>query len=176
MLLVLLLLPVFIQASSIGRALVAGEFYAAYRDAETGWRIEGSFSTSNHIEFFICDADNYTKWKRDESVFLYEHSEETTGITFNFTIPYDSEWYVIFSNAQSPSRTSLDAEIFYIDQEGIIQTQVSWTVQSTIVTPLFIGLLALFGAICLLSVWVSRRTEQFPAVRYDEILPKPSSS
>lgn len=172
-LLVLFLLPVFAQAFNIDRNLVTGEFYAAYRSADAGWRIEGSFSSSNDIEFFICDADNYTKWKREESVFLYEHSEETIGQTFNFTIPYDSEWYVIFSNAQSLSTTSLEAEVCFIDQEDITQTQVSWIVQSTIVTPLFIGFLAALGAVCLLGVWISRRGNPFPAVRYEDILPKP---
>jgi hypothetical protein len=172
-LLVLFLLPVFVQAFDIDRNLVSGEFYAAYRNASAGWRIEGAFSSSDGIEFFICDADNFTKWKRGESVFLYEHSEETTGKTFNFTIPYDSEWYVIFSNAQSQFTTSLGAEIYYINQDDIIQTQVSWIVQSTIVTPLFIGFLAVFGSLCLFGVWISRRSEPFPAVKYDEILEKP---
>lgn len=52
-LLVFFLLPVFTQAFSIDRDLGVGEFYAAYRSADTGWRIEGSFSASNDIEFFI---------------------------------------------------------------------------------------------------------------------------
>jgi hypothetical protein len=173
MLLVFFLLPAFVQAFNIDRNLVTGEFYTAYRSADAGWRIEGSFSSSNDIEFFICDADNYTKWRKEESVFLYEYREEATGQTFNFTIPYDSEWYVIFSNVQSKSDTSLEAEIYYIDQADITQTQVSWIVQSAIVTPLFIGFLAALGAVCLLGVWISRRGNPFPAVRYEDILPKP---
>jgi hypothetical protein len=172
-LLVLFLIPVFVQAFSIDRDLGVGEFYAAYRNASTGWRIEGSFSVSNDIEFFFCDADNYTKWKRDETVVLYEHSEETTGQTFNFTVPYDSTWYVVFSNAQAQSVTSLDADLYYIDQSDIVQTQVSWLTQSTILSPLFIGLLLAVPVVCLLGVWISRRGEPFPAVEYDKILPKP---
>ena len=173
LLLVLFLLPVLIQAFSIERDLGVGEFYAAYRDANTGWRIEGSFSVNNDIEFFICDEENYDRWKRNDSVVLYEHSEETTNQIFNFTIPHDSTWYVVFSNVQSQSAISLDAEIYYLDQSDIVQTQVAWITQSTVLTPVFIGFLLLIPVIGLLGVWMSRKSEPFPAVKYDEILKKP---
>jgi hypothetical protein len=173
LLLVLFLLPVFTQAFSIDRNLGVGEFYAAYRNASAGWRIEGSFSTNTDIEFFICDEDNYTKWKRNESVMLYEHVEETTSKSFNFTIPHDSMWYIVFSNIESQSVVSLDAEFYYVDQSDIVQTQVSWLTQSTILTPMFIGFLLLIPVVCLLGVWISRKSEPFPAVKYDEILSKP---
>ncbi|MHA1965913.1 MAG: hypothetical protein ACXACG_06770 [Candidatus Thorarchaeota archaeon] len=171
--LVLFLLPVFAQAFSIDRDLGVGEFYAAYRTASADWRIEGDFSTSYDIEFFICDADNYTRWIRHDSVVLYEHSEETTDQTFNFTIPYDSTWYVVFSNVQSQSVISLEADLYYIDQSNIVQTQVSWITQSTILSPLFIGFLLAVPVVCLLGIWISRRGKPFPAVRYEEILSNP---
>ncbi len=172
-LLVLFLSPVFANAFSIDRDLGIGEFYTAYRDANTGWRIEGSFSASRDIEFFICDADNYTRWGRYQSVILHEHSEGTTGQTFNFTIPYNSTWYVVFSNVQSQDVNSLEAELYFIDQSDSVQTQVAWVSQNTILTPPLIGVLLLIPFICLLGVWLSRRGKPFPAVRYEEILPKP---
>jgi hypothetical protein len=171
-LLVLFLIPVFVQAFSIDRDLGVGEFYVAYRNANTGWRIEGSFSVSNDIEFFICDADNYTRWKRQESVFLFEHSEQTTGQIFNFTVPYDSTWYVVFSNVQAQSVISLDADLYYIDQSDFVQTEVSWITQSTILTPVFIGFLLMISVVCILGVWISRKSEPFPAVDYEKILLK----
>jgi hypothetical protein len=176
MLLVLFLLPVFVQGFSVDRNLGAGEFYTAYRNAETGWRIEGSFSVNRDIEFFICDEDNYTRWKRHETVILHEHSEETTGQTFNFTIPYDSTWYVVFSNVQAQSVNSLEAELYYVDQSDIVQTQVSWIIESTVVTPMLIGFLLVIPIVCLLGIWVSRRSEPFPAVKYNEILSKSDCS
>ena len=172
MFLVLFLLPVFVQAFSIDRNLVLDEFYAAYRTASTGWRIEGSFSASRDIEFFICDEANYTGWKRQESVVLYEHSEVTTGQTFNFTIPYDSIWYVVFLNVHR-SVISLEADLYYIDQSDITHTQVTWIVESTVVTPLFIVFLLAVPIVCIFGIWISRRGESFPAVRYEKILPKP---
>lgn len=170
--LVLFLLPGFAQGFSIDRSLGVDEFYAAYRNADAGWRIEGSFSTSSNIEFFICDADNYTKWRNSESGLLYEHSEETTSQTFNFTIPHDSTWYVVFLNVQTHA-TSLEANLSYIDLTGIVQTQVTWTAQSLVVTPLFIGFLFAIPVVCLLGIGIVRRGSEVPAVRYDEILPKP---
>jgi hypothetical protein len=172
-LLVVFLLPVFTHAFDIDRNLGVGEFYAAYRDAAVGWRIEGSFSVNHDVEFFICDADNYTRWKRHDSTVLYEHNVESVGQSFNFTVPYNSTWYVVFSNVQSQSVISLEAELHYIDQSDIVQTQVSWTSQSTILTPMFIGFLMLIPVICLFGVWISRKSEPFPAVKYDEILSKP---
>lgn len=173
MLLVLFLLPVLAQGFDIDRTLGAGEYYAVYRNASAGWRIEGSFSVNNDIEFFICDADNYTRWQRQESVSLFEHSVETTGQMFNFTIPYDSIWYVVFSNVQSQDVISLEAELYYIDQSDTTQTQVTGITQSTILTPMFIGFLLAILVVCLLGIWLSRRSEPHPAVRYEEILPKP---
>ena len=170
--LVLFLLPVFAQGFDIDRDLGIDEFYAAYRTASTGWRIEGSFSASRDIEFFICDEANYTGWKRQESVVLYEHSEVTTGQTFNFTIPYDSIWYVVFLNVQR-GVISLEADLYYKDQADIAQTQVTWIIESTVLTPLFIVFLVAVPVVCLLGIGISRRGESFPAVRYEKILPKP---
>ncbi len=170
--LILLVLPVFAQGFDIDRNLGVDEFYAVYRSADAGWRIEGSFSTSGNVEFFICDADNYTRWINNENVLLYEHSEVTTGQTFNFTIPYTSTWYVIFSNVQSLVVTNLNAELYYIDQSDITQTQVTWINESSIATPLFIGFFVAIFAVCLLGISISRKDSSFPAVRYDEILPK----
>jgi len=160
----------FVQAFGVDRNLGPSEFYAAYRDASTGWRIEGSFSSDIDIEFFICDAGNYTIWERYESAILYERNEATTGLTFNFTIPQDGVWYVVFSNVQSSQTTSLEAELFFKDLSNIERTQVTWITKSTILSPAFIGLLIAIPVVLLLGVWVSRKSESFPAVKYDEIL------
>ena len=170
MLIVLFLLPIFVEAFSVDRDLGIGEYYAAYRTADVGWRIEGSFSVDNDIEFFICDANNYTRWNRQDTVLFFEHSETTSGQSFNFTVPYDSTWYVVFSNVQQDNVASLEAEFFYIDQSDITHTQVTWITQSSILTPLFVGTLFAMLIVCLLGIWISRKKEQFPAVKYDKIL------
>lgn len=172
MLLVLVQLPIHAQAFSIDRNLDYGVFYAAYRDAIAGWRIEGAFSTNIDIEFFICDAGNYTSWVRNENAALCEHNEETNDCDFNFTIPHDSTWYVVFSNGRIDRSVDLEAELQYVDESGVAQTEVMWTTQSTIVTPLFIGFLFAIPVICVLGVWIARGRDSFPAVKYDKILPK----
>jgi hypothetical protein len=170
--LVLFLVPSLVQGFSIERNIGASAFYAAYRDASTGWRIEGSFSSSSGIEFFICDADNYVRWKRHESVSLYEHNEASSSMTFNFTVPHEATWYVVFSNVESQNLNNLDANFYFIDQADVVHSGVAGISQSTILTPTMIGFLIAVPVICLLGVWISRRSEQFPAVKYDEILPK----
>jgi hypothetical protein len=89
MLIVLIHLPLVTHAFSIERYLGVGEFCATYRNANADWRIEGSFSVTNDIEFFICDSGNFTNWVSNESVVLHEHFEETMGRVFNFTVPYN---------------------------------------------------------------------------------------
>ncbi|MFW9807397.1 MAG: hypothetical protein ACFFFK_11775 [Candidatus Thorarchaeota archaeon] len=172
--LVVFLLPALIPAFSIDRNLGTGEFYSVYREANVGWRIEGSFSTNNNVEFFICDEGNYTNWKKHQSVLLQEHNESTTGQTFNFTIPYDSTWHVVFYNSKSQGSNNLEAELYFIDQFDIVQTEVAWISQTRLWTPTTIGLLFVAPVLCLLVVWISRRSEEIPAVNYDEILPKPN--
>ena len=162
-----------VQAFSIERKLGADAFYAVYRNASTGWRIEGSFSADDGIEFFICDEDNYTRWERGESAFLYEHSEDASSKSFNFTIPYDSVWYVIFSNVPSMNVINLSVDLYYIDLSDNVQTQISWFTQSTVLTPGFITLLLILPAAILIGVWISRRSEPFPVVDYDAILSGP---
>jgi hypothetical protein len=172
MLIVLFYLPIFTQASSVNRDLGIGEFYAAYRNASAGWRIEGSLSVNGGIEFFICDAENYAQWVRNESAILYEHNDETTDYGFNFTIPHNSTWYVVFANVQSNTIISLEADLFFRNQLGVAQTPILWTSQSTIITPTLIGFLIAISVICLVGVWISRRGEPFPAVKYEKILPR----
>lgn len=170
---ILLLLPLSAQAFDIDRDLGVGELYVVHGNADAGWRIEGSFSADYDIEFFICDAENYTRWDRKQSAFLYEHDSETTGQIFNFTIPYDSEWYVVFSNVQLQIPISLQAEVYYVDQSDVVQTQVSWFSRNTLVTPLFIGILLIVPIVLIIGVCIARKREPVPAVSYEEILSKP---
>jgi hypothetical protein len=151
-----------------------GELFGVYRNAESGWRIEGSFEAVNGIEFFICDAGNYSLWIDRQTPILYEHNEQATAHTFNVTVPYNAVWYVIFSNAYITSNNSLEAEIRYIDQFGVEQTQVSEVTENLISTPLVVGFIVAGMVLSIIGIWWARRREPTPAVRYDEILSKPS--
>ena len=87
---------------------------------------------------------------------------------------YSAIWYVIFSNSHTASNTSLEAEVRFIDQLSVEQTQVSVITQNLISTPLVLGFIAAGLGLSILGIWWVRRREPTPAVRYDEILPKPS--
>jgi len=171
--LILFLFPLPIRALNVNRNLNYGEFYGMYREAEAGWRIEGSFTTINAVEFFICDAGNYRHWINNDAAVFYEHQEQTTAHSFNLTIQYDAVWYVVFSNSYAASNNSLDAQIRFIDELGVEQTQVDVIIQNLISTPIVIGFIAAGIGISILGIWCARRKEPRPAVRYDEILSKP---
>ncbi|MHA2353848.1 MAG: hypothetical protein ACXADC_01630 [Candidatus Thorarchaeota archaeon] len=172
-LLVMILLPLPTKALSVDTDLYFGEFYGLYREMDAGWRIEGSFTAVNAVEFFICDAGNYSKWVNNQVAVLHEHDENTASHTFNFTIQHDAIWYVIFSNSKIASNNSLEAEVRFINQLGVEQTQVDVITQNLIATPLLIAIVAVMG-ICILGIWWARRREPIPAVRYDEILSLPN--
>jgi len=171
-LLAFFLLPMGIQAHEIDVNLGYGQFYAVHRNASNGWRIVGTFSADFTIEFAICDSGNYSRWLNNQTPLLYEHSE-ASSLSFNFTVPYDDDWYVIFSNTLSAAPNNLIAYIYYIDQAGTTQTQITTFVQSSIVTPFFVGILAMTTGICLLGIWCARRKERQPAVNYEELLSVP---
>jgi len=172
-LLILFLLPFPATAISIKTNLNFGEFYGLYRNAEAGWRVEGSFTAVNAIEFFICDAGNYSKWANNQAAVLYEHSEQTMAHSFNLTFQYDAIWYVIFSNSYTASNNSLDAVVRFINQVGLEQIQVDVITQNLISTPLVIAFVAAGLGLSILGIWWARKKEPRPAVRYDEILSKP---
>ncbi|MFW9957830.1 MAG: hypothetical protein ACFFCT_07165 [Candidatus Odinarchaeota archaeon] len=166
------LLPMGVYAHDIDVNLGYGQFYTVHRNASSGWRIVGTFSAEITIEFAICDSGNYSRWLNNQTSLLYEHIEATSH-SLNFTVPYDDDWYVIFSNTNSAATINLHAEIYYIDQTGTTQTQITTYVQSSIVTPFFVGILVGITGICLLGIWSSRRKDRQPAVRYEELLSVP---
>ncbi len=161
-LIILFLLPLASQAFTTEKSLVPGEFCAAYREADAGWRIEGAFVTTNDIEFFICDMSNYTAWRSQGTFVRYNYSDSTLGGLISFTVPYESVWYVVFSDIEVRGIDNMEVEVNYIDQSNVTQTQVSWISQSPEIDILligFVGVVAIIGFLGILIVLrkVSRR-------------------
>ncbi|MFW9807398.1 MAG: hypothetical protein ACFFFK_11780 [Candidatus Thorarchaeota archaeon] len=152
-LIVLFLLPVASQAFTVEKSLVPGEIYAVYGNAEAGWRIEGSFVTTNDIEFFICNESNYTAWKLHETSVRYNYRNTTLGEEFNFTVPYESVWYVVFSDFEARGVDGIEIEVNYIDQLNTTHTQVSWASYTPEVDYLLIGLVGVTAVIGILVVF-----------------------
>jgi len=171
-LLIFFLSPTAIQSLAIDVNLGYGEFYVIHRSASNGWRIVGSYSSETTIEFAICNVGNYSKWLNNQTPSLYDHYVGTS-YNFNFTVPYDDDWYVVFSNSYSVTTNSLSVEVYYVNQNGTTQTQLTTFFQSLIVTPFFVAFILIIVVVCLLGVWCSRRKERQPAVRYEELLSVP---
>ena len=175
-LVITLLYPNVTQALDIDTLLKYGELYLIHRNAEAGWRIEGNFTAEFDIGFFICDAENLDLWVSNQEAEIHEHQETTRAHSFNFTITQEADWYVVFSNTQAFNASSFTAEVYYIDQTDTIRTQVFTSTQSLISTPIIIAFFAVGITICLVGLCIVRRRTGFPAVRYDEILPRPMNS
>lgn len=154
---ILFLLPVASQAFTAERSLVPGESYAVYRAADAGWRIEGTFVTTNDIEFFICDESNYTAWRLHDTFVRYNYTESSLGEQINFTVPYGAVWYVVFSNIQDRGVDGLDIEVNYIDLSNVTQTQVDWISHSPEIDYLLIGFVGALAVIGLFGVLVVLR-------------------
>ncbi|MFX0069409.1 MAG: zinc ribbon domain-containing protein [Candidatus Hodarchaeota archaeon] len=64
---------------------------------KSGVVIHGSISVQmGSVEFFIVNEGNYSRWSDGLSCYVY-----SLGWSFNFTIPYDDEWYAVFDNPDS---------------------------------------------------------------------------
>lgn len=149
---VLFLLPIASQAFTVEKSLVPGEVYVVYGNAEAGWRIEGSFVTTNDIEFFICDESNYTAWRLHENSVRYNYRNTTLGEEFNYAVPYESVWYAVFSDFEARGVDSIELEVNFIDQLNTTQTQVTWASYTPEVDYLLIGLVGVTGVIGILVV------------------------
>lgn len=164
--------PVMTQALEINVNLGYGELYVVHRNASDDWRVIGSFTADSTIEFAICDSGNYSRWLNNQTPTRYE-LYVGTSYSFNFTVPYAGDWYVVFSNGYSSVPNNLDIEVYYIDQTGTTQTQLNTFHQSQVVTPFIVAFITIFTVVCILGIWCARRKEPQPAVRYEELLSVP---
>ena len=59
------------------------------------------FSKSNspgHIDFFICNEENYEKYILDKNFKAFEIHHDSSGDSINFILPTPDAWFVVFSN------------------------------------------------------------------------------
>jgi len=56
------------------------------------------FRTPGSIDFYICDEENYNKYKQSLPFDAYEVKKNVTSDTLEFSLPKDENFYLIFSN------------------------------------------------------------------------------
>ena len=86
-----------------------------------GEEISGYFETvsdAQGLDFFICDAANFTDWDLGFSATGFEVASNMHTYWFSFTAPYTDTWYVVFDNTGGSLYITFDA---FID-EGVDNT------------------------------------------------------
>ena len=140
-----------VSAIDIDVWINAGTHYTVYiTDAETGGTIDGDFTVTsgNDVEFFICDSDNYDRFLNSLSTSVYLHRSRTTTYSFDFTIPSDDTWYVVFSNEYSfITSKHLEGYVDYSPPSPVIPT-----VGTDIRVLALVGVVAIFSFIILLGI------------------------
>ena len=95
-------------------SVAAGLYYSENFALSTGDVISGYFETivdTQGLDFFICDAANFTNWDLGFSATGFEVATNMHTNYFSLTVPYSDTWYVVFSNAGGTGWVTFDAAI-----------------------------------------------------------------
>ncbi|MGY5860491.1 MAG: hypothetical protein RTU63_14060 [Candidatus Thorarchaeota archaeon] len=94
---------------------IAADDYSQFVIALTmGDVISGYFETdvdTMGLDFFICDAANFTVWDGGGSATGYEVNTNMHTLGFEWTVLYDDTWHIVFSNLGSSSSVWVDIGI-----------------------------------------------------------------
>ena len=96
----------------------ASDFYEKHYTFNTGDIVSGYLETDDTsmiLYFFICDSANFTLWSEGSSASGYEIVEDVHTHYFDFDIPYDDTWYLVYSNDDISNGVYVDIAI---DTEG----------------------------------------------------------
>ncbi len=55
-------------------------------------------SSPGHIDFFICDQDNFSNYTASQSFQAFEIHQNSAGNMIDFVLPSSDSWYAVFSN------------------------------------------------------------------------------
>ena len=55
-------------------------------------------SSPGHIDFFICDEDNFNNYMGSQSFEAFEINQNSTANYVDFVLPSSDSWYAVFSN------------------------------------------------------------------------------
>ncbi|MBE0526629.1 MAG: hypothetical protein IH631_06775 [Candidatus Thorarchaeota archaeon] len=80
----------------------------------TGDVISGYFETDDNtmgLDFFICDAANFTQWVSNGTGTGYEINTDMHTLGFEWTVTYDDTWYIVLSNVGGSSNVWVDYAI-----------------------------------------------------------------
>lgn len=91
--------------------ITAGNWFKVWDTMSTGDELSGYFEThldTQGLDFFICDSANLTLWEASSPATVYNSETNMHTLGFTFTIPYDDDWYCVFSNYDGVSTVTAD--------------------------------------------------------------------
>ena len=62
-------------------------------------------SSPGHIDFFICDEDNFNSYMSSQSFEAFEINQNNTANYVDFVLPSSDSWYAVFSNEEKLTMT-----------------------------------------------------------------------
>ena len=89
----------------------AGHWYKIFDNMTTGDVFSGFFQTHSStqgLDFFICDSANLALWESGYSATVHELNENMHYLGFSYNIPYDDTWYAVYSNYDGSSGVTAD--------------------------------------------------------------------
>jgi len=77
--------------------IIYGESYwqADFKFDDYQWN---DFRSPGHIDFFICDEENYQKFLSGEPFNAYKVSRNSSSKSIEFSLPEDKDFYIVYSN------------------------------------------------------------------------------
>ncbi|MHA1781329.1 MAG: hypothetical protein ACTSYL_10775, partial [Candidatus Thorarchaeota archaeon] len=148
--------------------LEPGQYYALHGNFDQNTVLTGQFSTyftTDGIEFFICDKENFDSWKDGDYAVKYDrkYNYHVAYIDY-FSVPHAGDWYLVFSAEDADDTVTFSAGV-NIDTSNAVTTTTtttnagstysSGTTQSalTLFSSMLIGIAALVGFVVIFGLY-----------------------
>ncbi|MHA1576864.1 MAG: hypothetical protein ACTSU3_05840, partial [Candidatus Thorarchaeota archaeon] len=98
--------------------IASGDYHHLFESRDEDDVVSGYLETDDTsmlLYFFICDDTNFYLWDEGSPASGYEIGDDVHTHYFEFTIPYDDVWHIVYSNVAGSSGVYVDIAI---DTEG----------------------------------------------------------
>lgn len=109
------------------RILYGGNYGEGIGRDEFGYPLNGleysDFRNFGDIDFFICDVENYNRYRSGLPFDAYEVKENSSADSLEFILPEDKDFYIVFSNDERVTASELlCANVLFYKK-----TETGWT-------------------------------------------------
>ncbi|MCK4413789.1 MAG: hypothetical protein KAY32_09610 [Candidatus Eisenbacteria sp.] len=86
-------------------------------------------STPGHIDFFVCDQENFDAYTATDSLAAFEITESSAGGNVDWVLVSSDPWYAVFSNTEALVMTRelhCTAKLYARDMSAVGQETAQW--------------------------------------------------